>query len=422
MRARINGAARDTFRSMHVRNFRLFFSGQLISQVGNWLTLIAQTLLVLKITNSAFDVGLLTAFQFAPVLLFGAWAGLIADRSDKRRLLIIVQAFAMLQSFALAFFAFMHHPPVVAFFVVAFFGGLAMAFDNPARRAFVVEMVPDTYVNNAVSLNSALMTSARIVGPAFAGLLIATVGYGWCFSVDAFTYIAVIIGLWMIVPGELRPSPVAERGRRQVRAGLAYVRRVPDLWIPLAMMAVIGTLAFNFNVVMPVFVKRTFHGNDTTFTLLYSVLSVGSLIGALASARRRSITVRHVVAASLAFGVMMCVLAAAPSLGAAFPIGVLLGVSSISFMTASTAIVQVRADPSMRGRVLALQAIVFLGSTPIGGPILGWVCQDFGARAGLLVGGIATIAAAGFGEFAHRRSRDRVALVGALDTAELQVA
>src|SRR5262249_19396174 len=153
------------------------------------------------------------------------------------------------------------HPPVAAFFIVAAFGGLAMAFDNPARRAFVVEMVPEEYVNNAVSLNSALMTSARIIGPSLAGLLIVTVGYGWCFLVDALSYIAVIVGLWMIVSSQLRVPPVAERGKRQVRAGLAYVRRVPDLWIPLLMMAIIGTLAFNFSVVMPLFVERTFHGS-----------------------------------------------------------------------------------------------------------------------------------------------------------------
>jgi predicted MFS family arabinose efflux permease len=284
-------------------------------------------------------------------------------------------------------------------------------------------MVPESHVNNAVSLNSALMTSARIVGPALGGLLIATVGYGWCFALDGITYLAVIAGLWMIDSTRLRRGPIAVRGKRQVRAGLQYVRGVPDLWIPLAMMAVIGTFAFNFSVVIPLLVKRTFGGNDTTFTLLFSVLSVGSLIGALASARRKVISVRDVVMASFVFGVMMCVLAAVPSLAFAFPVGVFVGMSSIAFMTASTAIVQVRADPSMRGRVLALQAIVFLGSTPIGGPILGWVCQDFGARAGLVVGGVATIGAAVFGLLAERRwhthsdSAGQAALV-----PELQVA
>jgi MFS family permease len=412
VRERVRAVASETFRSLHVRNFRLFFTGQLVSQIGNWLTLIAQTLLVLDLTGSGVAVGVLTACQWAPVLLFGAWAGLVADRSDKRRLLVIVQSLAMLQSFVLAGLAFMGDPPVAAIYVVAFFGGLALAFDNPARRSFVVEMVPEEDVNNAVGLNSALMTSARVVGPAFAGLLITTVGFGWCFLLDGLSYLAVIGCLLAMNPSQLRKAPITERGKRQVRAGLAYVRRVPDLWIPLAMMAVIGTLAFNFQVVMPLLVKRTFGGDNGTFTVLFSVISIGSLIGALVNARRKTISVRHVVVSSVAFGATMCVMAASPSLAFAFPIGVAVGWSSIAFMTASTAIVQLRADPSMRGRVLALQAIVFLGSTPIGGPVLGWVCEQFGARAGLLVGGVAALVAAGFGELAARRSRTRGGPVG----------
>ena len=179
----------STFESLRVRNFRLFFSGQLISQIGNWLTLIAQALLVLKLTDSGFALGLLAACQFGPVLVLGAWAGLVADRSDKRKLLMIVQTFAMMQSFALAFIAFMHHPAVAAIYAVAVLGGIATAFDNPARRAYVVEMVPEANVQNAVSLNSALMTGSRVVGPALAGVLITTVGYGWTFATDGLSYL-----------------------------------------------------------------------------------------------------------------------------------------------------------------------------------------------------------------------------------------
>ncbi len=399
--ARFGGS---TFSSLKYRNFRLFFSGQIISQVGNWLTLVAQTLLVLKLTNSGLMVGLLTGCQFAPVLLFGAWAGLVADRSDKRRLLMIVQTFAMVQSFALAGLAFMGNPPVAAIFAVAFCGGVATAFDNPARRAFVVEMVPETNVQNAVSLNSALMTSSRIVGPALAGLLISTVGYGWCFTIDGLSYIAVLVALWMMRPADLRRPPVAKRGKGQVREGLRYVRTVPDLWIPLVMMAIIGTLSFNFQVVLPLFATRTFGGDAATFTLLLSVISVGSLTGALLTARRKTVELRHVIVAAAGFGVSMLALAAVPTLALAFPVAVLMGFVSIAFMTASTAIVQVRSDPSMRGRVLALQAIVFLGSTPIGGPIVGGISQELGARAGLVVGGLAGLAAAGWGLLAGRRS------------------
>jgi MFS family permease len=424
VKLRITGAARDTFQSLHVRNFRLFFFGQLVSQVGNWLTLIAQTLLVLHLTNSGFDVGVLTACQFAPVLVLGAWAGLIADRSDKRKLLVIVQIIAMAQSAALAVLAFSGSPPVILIDLVALVGGCTIAFDNPARRDFVVEMVSDGDVNNAVSLNSALMTSARIVGPAVAGLLVTVAGYGWCFTIDAISYFAVIAAFLKMNTAELRASPVAIRAKAQVRAGLRYVRTVPDLWIPLAMMAVVGTLSFNFQVVISLFVTQTFHRGVGTFTILFSVTAVGSLVGALDTARRRTIEVHDVIVASAGFGLAMLVLAAAPTLGIAFPLGIAVGWTSIAFMTASTAIVQVRADPAMRGRVLALQAIVFLGSTPIGGPLLGAICDAYGARAGLVVGGFAALGAAVFGSIAMRRNlAHRASLEGPnVPPADLQVA
>ena len=395
-----------TFRSLRQRNFRLFFTGQLISQIGNWLTLIAQTLLILKLTDSGVALGLLAACQFGPVLVLGAWSGLVADRSDKRKLLIIVQIFAMFESFALAFVAFMHHPSVIIVYIIAIFGGIATAFDNPARRAFVAEMVPDSDIQNAVSLNSALMMGSRVVGPALAGIMIHTVGYGWTFAADGFSYIAVILGLALLRTADMRPSVAAQRGKGQVRAGLKYARTLPELWLPLVMMAIVGTLAFNFQIVMPLLVKRTLHGNDTTYTLIYSVISVGSLIGALLSARRTSVKINDITLAAFGFGFSMVLLAITPNVACAYVIGVAVGISSITFMTASTAIVQLRSAPEMRGRVLALQAIVFLGSTPIGGPILGWVCQQFGARWGVMIGGLGALVAAGYGWRAARRLTD----------------
>jgi MFS family permease len=407
-----------TFESLRVRNFRLFFGGQLISQIGNWLTLIAQALLVLKLTDSGFALGLLAACQFGPVLVLGAWSGLVADRSDKRKLLLIVQTFAMVQSFALAFVAFMHHPPVAAIYIVALFGGVATAFDNPARRAYVVEMVPEANVQNAVSLNSALMTGSRVVGPALAGLLITTVGYGWTFATDGLSYLAVILGLFLMRSRENRPPLAATRGKGQVREGLRYVRTMPELFVPLVMMAIIGTFAFNFQTVMPLLIKRTLHGTDRTFTLIYSVIAVGSLFGALMSARRSSVTVRHIILSAYAFGGAMLLLAVTPNVAFTYPIGILVGLSSIIFMTTSTAIVQVRSEPSMRGRVLALQAIVFLGSTPIGGPILGYVSQHYGARMGVAIGGVSGIVAGVYGMRAVRvRSQEERFTDEALATA-----
>jgi MFS family permease len=395
---------RETFASLRIRNFRLFFGGQLISQVGNWMTLLAQTLLVLHLTGSGVALGLLAAVQFGPVLLIGPWAGLVADRSDKRKLLLVVQALAMVQSALLAVVAFTG-APVWTIYVVALFGGMTIAFDNPARRSFVVEMVPETDVPNAVSLNSALMTSSRVIGPALAGLLISTVGFGWAFLADAVSYIAVLTSLWLIRPGDLRRGPVTARAKGQVRAGLRYVRSVPELFVPLAMMAVIGTLAFNFSTVMPLYVTRDLGGSTGMFTLVFSVLSVGSLIGALAVARRQRVTVRSVGLAALAFGTSMLLLALAPGLGLALPASLLVGLTSIGFLTASTAIVQMRAAPQMRGRVLALQAMLFLGSTPVGGPIAGWVSQTFGARWALVMGAVACASAGAWGLFAVRGRR-----------------
>ena len=393
----VRAGARETFASLAVRNFRLFFGGQLISQVGNWLTLIAQTLLVLKLTDNGIALGGLAAAQFGPVLILGPWAGLVADRSDKRRLLLIVQTIAMAQSFTLAALAFSGHPPVWSIYLVALVGGVTVAFDNPARRSFVVEMVPAENMANAVSLNSALMTMSRVIGPAIAGLLVSTVGFGWCFLSDGLSYSAVLAGLWLMRTEELRRPPVTPKAKRQVRAGLRYARRTPVLFVPLVMMAVVGTLSYNFQTIFPLFTVRDLHGTGTTFTLLFSTVSVGAFIGALATARRTSITVGTVAHASLGYGAAMAVMALSPNQPVAFVVGVALGITSIAFLTASTAIVQIEAAPDMRGRVLALQAMLFLGSTPIGGPIVGAIAQQFGARYAVGVGAVAALLAGAWG-------------------------
>jgi MFS family permease len=397
MRRRVALLARQTFRSLGVRNFRLFFAGQLISQIGNWLTLLAMALLVLKLTNRGVAVGLLTGCQFAPVLLLGPWAGLIADRSRKRRLLLASNSVGMAQSCGLAALAFLHHPPVGALYALAAVGGIATAFDSPARRSFVNELVGGDDVPNAVSLNTAMMTGSRVVGAALAGLLITTVGYGWAFVVDAVSYVAVLVALSRIDDSALRAGPIAVRGRGQVRDGLRYVRSEAVLWVPLVMTAIAGTLTYNFSVVFPLFVKRTLHGDDAAFTLLFATMCVGSVLAALVSARRTSVNLRRVVVACAGFGVSMLLMSAMPNLASAFAVAAVVGFASVTFLTASTAILQLRADPAMRGRVLALQAMVFLGSTPIGGPILGAICDTLGVRAGLIVGGMAALVAATWG-------------------------
>jgi MFS family permease len=402
-KVRVVTGANETFRSMRIRNFRLFFTGQLVSQVGNWLTRVGLTLLVLKLTDDGVAVGLVAACEFLPMLLLGAWAGVVADRSDKRRLLIIVQSLAMLQSFALASLAFMDHPPLWGLYAVALAGGFTTAFDFPARRAFVLQMVPIGEIPNAVSLNTAIMNLARVVGPALAGLLVVTVGYGWCFTIDAFSYVAVLAGLFMIDPSQLREIPLAAKAKGQVREGLRYARSKADLWIPLVVMGIVGVLAYNFQVVLPLLVTKTFHGSEGTFTVLYSVFSVGSLTGALTAARRKGVSLATVVGTCLTFGITMLAYAAAPTLAWSFAGIFVVGWASTYFMTAASTIVQTNADQSMQGRIGALQSIVLMGSTPIGGPILGWVCDRYGARYGVLIGAIAGLAAAGWGATMRRR-------------------
>lgn len=391
------------FRALRTRNFRLFFIGQLISNSGNWLTMVALTLLVLHLTNSGVAVGLLAACQFGPILVLSAFAGLVADRSDKLRLLKFTQTGEMCQSLVLAALAFMHHPPLVALYLTALGGGCLLAFDNPVRRSFVTEMVPPADVANAVTLYSALVNASRIFGPALAGLLVVTVGFGWCFALDAASYLAVLLALWIMRPAELRKVPVTPRGAGQVRAGLRYVRSVPELWLPFVMLAVVGTLSYNFTVVFPLFVEHTLHGNDASYTLVYSVFSGGALVGALAVADRRTVGVGNIVVGAGAFGVTTLLLAAAPNIAATLPIVALVGVSSIAFMTATTAIVQVRADPRMHGRVLALQTVLLVGTTPLGGPIMGAFADTFGARVPLVVGGLAALFAAVLGLLVGRR-------------------
>jgi MFS family permease len=397
MTPRLSAFTSDTFRSLQVRNFKLFFAGQLVSQTGSWLAMVAQTLLVLRLTDSGVALGLLLACQFAPVLVIGPWAGTIADRSDKRRLLLVLQAASLLQSVAMGIVVFTHNESVPVIYALAGVLGVITAFDNPARRAFVVEMVPTEEVANAVSLNSALMTGSRVVGPAAAGVLVVTVGFGWCFMINAATYLAVLYGLYAMRTEELRPSTPAVRGKGQVRAGLRYARSESQLWVPLVMMAAIGTLAFNFSVTIPLLARRSLGGSDTTYTLLLSVMSLGSVIGALGTARRRVVTPRQVVTSAAWFGGAMLLLASSPALVVAFPAAVLLGIGSIAFMTSATTTVQLLAAPEYRGRILALQAMVFLGSTPIGGPIVGWICDTTSPRVGIAVGGVACLAAAAWG-------------------------
>jgi MFS family permease len=391
------GAFLDTFRSLRFRNFRLFFIGQVISQSGSWMTMVAQTLLVLDMTGSGVLLGLLAAAQFGPVLFLGAWAGAVADRSDKHRLLTITQSAAMLQSLALGSVVLAGVATVPLIFVLAGIQGIITAFDNPARRSFVVEMVPRENLANAVSLNSTLMTTSRMIGPALAGVLIVTVGYAWCFLLDGVSYLVVLAALRRMRPAEFFAEAPAPRSPGQIRDGLRYVASNPEQLVPLVMMAIVGTFAFNFTVTTPLLITGPLGGSNQAYTLLVSTMSLGSVTGAIATARRRAIPFSHLVWSAAAFGIAMLALALAPALWVAYPIIFAVGLGSIAFMTTSTAMMQLQAEPRYRGRVLALQAMVFLGTTPIGSPLVGWMSDRVGPRTAIGFGAVACFAAAWFG-------------------------
>ena len=382
-----------SFRSLSVPNYRRYFAGQVVSLSGNWMQTVAEVWLILRLTGSGTMVGLAAALQFLPVLVAGAWGGLLADRVSKRRLLTITQALMALP--ALALWALTATGVVVPWMVLAliFVRGAVNAVDNPARQSFVVEMVGAERVVNAVSLNSVLVHTARIVGPATAGAVIAILGVAPCFLLNALTFVAMLVALRRMDPGQLIAAPVASREGGQLRSALRYVLATPTLRIPLAMMAVIGTLSFNFQVLLPLLARFTWNGNASAYAALTAAMGVGSVAGALASGARGRVTPRILTVAASAFGAVMLLPAVAPT----FPLQLLalvpLGAASVTFAAGVNSALQLAVEPAMRGRVMALYSVVFLGSTPIGGPIAGWLSEAAGPRAGLVMGGIAALVA-----------------------------
>jgi MFS family permease len=387
------GAAR-TFRSLHIRNYRLFFFGQLVSVTGTWMQQVAQTWLVLNLTDSGVDLGVTVALQFLPMLLFGMWGGLLADRSDKRRLLIATQAAGGL--LALVLWALVATDTVVLWhvYVLAFLLGLVTMVDMPTRQSFVIEMVGPGEVPNAVGLNSAMFNTGRILGPAVAGVGIASLGLAPAFLANALSYLVVIGALVAMRPEELFRKAPAPRQRGEVLAGVRYVWAEPTLRSTLFLVAVIGTFGFNFIVILPLLAKFTFEGGAGLYSVFTSVMSLGSLIGALAAAGREAPSRRMLVGAAAAFGVLMLATAAAPT---ALVAGVLLvgvGLAVMLFLATANTILQLNSDPAMRGRVMAFYGLLFLGSTPVGGPLLGWIAEHWGPRVGLAMGGTFSLVAA----------------------------
>ena len=396
-----------TFRALRLYNYRLFFFSQVVSMSGTWMQSVAQSWLVLQITGSGVDLGITVGLQFGPVLFFGAWAGALADRVDKRRLLMATQSAAALFALILAALAFTDVVTVWMIWVLAGLTGTAVALDMPSRQSFVYEMVGPDDLANAVGLNAVIINSSRIVGPAIGGLLIAAVGVAPCFLFNAVSFVAVIVALAVMRTGELRPSKPVPRRPGQVREGLRYVWHTPALRVPLVMMAVVSTLAYNYSVVLPLLTKDVYGRGGGAYGALSAAMGVGALAGALLMASMARPSRRLLVASTFAFGVVTVLLAAAPGYLWGMVLLVPMGAAGVLFISTTNSLLQLNADDAMRGRVMALWAVVFLGSTPIGGPLTGLIARGLGVRAAVALGGVAALATAAGAYWALRRRQLR---------------
>src|SRR5580658_8915676 len=383
--------ARQMVSSLRQRNYRLFFFGQLISVAGTWMQTVAQSFVVLDLTHSGTQLGLTTAVRFLPMFLFGPMGGVFADRMDKRRVLFVTQTLSGLLAAAFAVLVGTGSIRLWIVYLLALSLGFVNVFDNPARQSFISEMVTPENLPNAVTLNSVSMNMARVFGAALGGVLAATIGLALCFTANAVSFAAVLISLAVMRKSELFPAARIPRRKRQVRQGLIYVRTTPELLIPLILIAVIGTLAWEFQVTLPLMASKVFHGGAPTYGVMASVMGVGAVIGGLVSASRPRPRARALCLAAIGWGIAILAAAAAPSLPLELAALVFVGYGSITFNSLAKTTLQLAAEPIMRGRVMALWALAWLGSTPIGGPIVGWIGQDVGARWSLVVGGLPTV-------------------------------
>ena len=392
-----------SFASLRIPNYRRYFTGQLVSLSGNWMQMVAEMWVVLTLTGSGVAVGVTTALQFLPMLVFGAFGGLIADRVPKRRLLLVTQTLHMIAPLAMLTLALEGVLAAWMVFALVFVRGCVNAVDYPTRQAFVMEMVGSKRVVNAVSLNSVLVHSARVVGPALAGVLIATVGVEPCFALNAMSFAVMFAALLGMDASKLRAPELVPRAPGAVRAGLAYVRRTPELWIPLALMAVVGTLGFNFQAILPLLARFTFDGGPGVYAALVSAMGLGAIVGALVNGARGSVTPLLLVGAALGFGVLSLIAAGAPTLALELVVLAPLGAVAVTLAASVNSALQLASEPNMRGRVMALYSIVFLGSTPIGGPLAGWLAEAIDPRAALVMAGVGALIAGLLARIAFER-------------------
>ena len=377
--------------SLRHRNYRLYFFGQLVSVMGTWMQTVAQSFLVLDLTHSGTALGLVTAVRFVPILLFGPAGGLFADRRNKRRILYVTQTLAGVLAAIFAILTGTHVIQMWSVYLLALSLGFVNVFDNPARQSFISEMVPADDLPNAVTLNSVSMNLARVFGAAAGGVLAAVLGLALCFTCNALSFCAVLVSLAAMNGALLYPAKPVKKMPGQIRAGLRYVRETPELLIPLLMIALVGMLAWEFQVTLPLMASKVFGGGAGSYGVMASVMGVGAVAGGLISAARSRPKARSLCLAAIGWGVAITAAAVAPTLPLELIALVFVGYGSITFNSYAKTTLQLAADPTMRGRVMALWFLAWQGSTPVGGPLVGWIAQETDARWALVAGGMPTL-------------------------------
>lgn len=380
-------------RSLSIRNYRLFLTGHVISVIGTWMQRVAQDWLVLELTDSAIAVGIAAALQFTPLLLFGLWGGVLVDRLDRRRLIMQTQFASAICASALAIVVLTGVVELWMIFLLAVCLGFATMLDSPARQAFVAQLVGSEHYVNGQALAASVHNAGRLIGPALAGILIAGVGPGLAFATNAVSFIPVLVGLAMLDQSSISPLDPPRRAPGQIREGLRYVHSRPDLRTCMLLVAVVALFGQNFRVILPLLAKGTLAGGPETYGWLTSALGLGAVLGALVTASRRSVTPRSLTLAALLFGTLNLAISLVPGLTTALVGMFALGFANITFNTMARTLLQLGTAPQMHGRVMSLHGLVFLGTTPIGGPLIGWVCESTGPRSGFIVAGITAVVA-----------------------------
>jgi MFS family permease len=381
----------EVFRSLRTRNYRLYATGQLVSLAGTFMQTVAQAWLVLKLTGSGTALGLVTTLQFTPILVLGGMAGVLVDRIDRRRLYLWTQSLAGLEALLLGLLTVTGSVQLWMVYVMAAALGIITALDQPVRSSIVLDLVGPDDLTNAISLNMAMSNTSRVVGPALAGVTIAVVGVGPCFLLNALSFAAVIVALLLMRPEEMHPAALQRRERKQFRRGLAYVRASPELLAILVMSALFFGMAWEFDVVLPLVARYTFHGGAGIYGLLTSAMGLGAVVGALLTAARNDPSETMLTTTAIAFSATLGFAAVAPSIPVEVLAMMLVGASGIALASVCSSRLQLRAAPEMRGRVMALWSIAVIGTRPLGGPIVGFVGQHLGPRFALGLGA-ATVA------------------------------